>query len=469
MSGSRGQGKALLMSSNENAITVKGLSKYYEIYEFPRDRLKQFIFPRLCKILGLSKRNYFREFWSLREISFEVKKGQTVGVIGRNGSGKSTLLQIICGTLSPTAGNVQTSGRIAALLELGSGFNSDFSGRENVYLNAFVLGLTKDEIDARFEDIVSFADIGDFIDQPIKTYSSGMMVRLAFAVIAHVEADILIIDEALAVGDVFFTQKCMRFLRNFMKTGTVIFVSHDTASIKSLCTNVIWLDKGRIILEGEPKEICNSYLEAFYEVQQKGDLDASKYTHKDELKIHPEDNEMTIETDLALANNKGLLNGSSDASSFGTGRATITSVKLLNDSNRPLVSIAGGEIAVLKVESRVNRNFDSPIIGFYVSDRLGQILFGDNTFKDCSRSMKKCVSGDIVSALFSFRMPMLAAGNYSITVAVASGTLQQHEQLHWIHDAIVFKSESTNVSGGLVGIPMQYVKLEVLHAKENDE
>lgn len=457
------------MSSDQNAITIRGLSKYYEIYESPRDRLKQFIFPRARKMLGLSKRKYFREFWSLREITFEVVKGQTVGVIGRNGSGKSTLLQIICGTLSPTFGNVQTSGRIAALLELGSGFNPDFTGRENVYLNALVLGLTKDEIDARFEDIVSFADIGDFIDQPTKTYSSGMMVRLAFAVIAHVEADILIIDEALAVGDVFFTQKCMRFLRNFMKTGTVIFVSHDTASIKSLCTHVIWLDKGRIILEGEPKEICNSYLEAFYEVQQKGDVDTSKYTHKDELRIHQKDNKVDVETDLALVKSEGLLNGNSDASSFGTGHATITSVKLTNDSNSPLVTIVGGERTLLKVESRVNRNFHSPIIGFYVSDRLGQILFGDNTFKNCSQDLKECISGDILIALFSFSMPILAAGDYSVTVAVASGTPQQHEQLHWIHDVIVFKSESTNVSGGLVGIPMQSIKLEVLHAKENDE
>ncbi|OYY58750.1 MAG: ABC transporter ATP-binding protein, partial [Polynucleobacter sp. 35-46-207] len=213
------------MSSNEIAIKVQGLGKRYEIYDQPGDRLRQFLFPRLRNLFRLSHKQYFREFWALTDISFEVKRGETVGIIGRNGSGKSTLLQIICGTLTPTTGSVQTNGRIAALLELGSGFNPEFTGRENVYLNASVLGLTKEETDARFDDIVAFADIGDFIDQPTKTYSSGMMVRLAFAVIAHVDADILVIDEALAVGDVFFTQKCMRFLRNFMKKGTILFVS----------------------------------------------------------------------------------------------------------------------------------------------------------------------------------------------------------------------------------------------------
>ena len=183
-------------------------------------------------------------------------------------SGKSTLLQMICGTLNPTSGSIQTNGRIAALLELGSGFNPEFTGRENVYMNASVLGLSNEEIDARFDDIVAFADIGDFIEQPVKTYSSGMMVRLAFAVIAHVDADILVIDEALAVGDAFFTQKCMRFLRNFMKTGTVLFVSHDTGSIKSLCNYALWLEKGQVLQEGTPKEVCELYLEAFYEAQQ---------------------------------------------------------------------------------------------------------------------------------------------------------------------------------------------------------
>ena len=210
------------MSSSEIAIKVENLSKQYEIYETPGDRLKQFTLPKLHKFFGLGQKQYFQSFWALQNISFQVKKGETVGIIGRNGSGKSTLLQIICGTLSPTSGEVSNNGRIAALLELGSGFNSEFTGRENVFLNASVLGLTSEEIKARYSNIVRFADIGNFIDQPVKTYSSGMLVRLAFAVIAHVDADILIIDEALAVGDAFFTQKCMRFLRKFMTDDSLI-------------------------------------------------------------------------------------------------------------------------------------------------------------------------------------------------------------------------------------------------------
>jgi lipopolysaccharide transport system ATP-binding protein len=268
MRGSKRQEKALLMSSDDIAIRVSNLSKCYEIYETPRDRLKQFVLPRLQRGLGATAGRYYREFWAVHDVSFEIKRGETVGIIGRNGCGKSTLLQMICGTLSPSSGSIQTNGRIAALLELGSGFNPDFTGRENVYMNAAVLGLSNAEIDSRFADIVAFADIGEFIEQPVKTYSSGMMVRLAFAVIAHVDADILVVDEALAVGDAFFTQKCMRYLRDFIKTGTVLFVSHDTASIRSLCNYAIWLEKGEVLQEGKPKEICELYLEAFYEAQQ---------------------------------------------------------------------------------------------------------------------------------------------------------------------------------------------------------
>jgi lipopolysaccharide transport system ATP-binding protein len=204
------------------AISVRGVSKCYQIYAKPEHRLKQAVWPRLQRLLGRKGERYYREFWALRDVSFELRKGETLGVIGKNGSGKSTLLQIICGTLTPTGGEIRVAGRVAALLELGSGFNPDFTGRENIYMNGAVLGLTREQIDARFDDIVAFADIGDFIGQPVKTYSSGMYVRLAFAVIAHADADILVIDEALSVGDVFFSQKCMRFLRTFQENGTVI-------------------------------------------------------------------------------------------------------------------------------------------------------------------------------------------------------------------------------------------------------
>ena len=202
--------------SSEIAIKVENLSKCYHIYDQPRDRLKQMILPRLQRAAGAASKQYFREFWALKDVSFEVKKGETVGIIGRNGSGKSTLLQMICGTLNPTSGSVQTHGRIAALLELGAGFNPEFTGRENVYLNAAVLGLGYEEIEARFDQIAAFADIGDFIEQPVKTYSSGMMVRLAFAVAIHADPEILIVDEALSVGDAYFQAKCAHRIRSII-------------------------------------------------------------------------------------------------------------------------------------------------------------------------------------------------------------------------------------------------------------
>ncbi len=254
------------MSSNDIAIRVSNLSKCYQIYDTPRDRLKQFVVPRLQGLAGQAPKQYFREFWALQDVSFEVKKGETVGIIGRNGSGKSTLLQMICGTLNPTSGSIQTSGRIAALLELGSGFNPEFTGRENVYMNASVLGLSKEEIDARFDDIVAFADIGDFIEQPVKTYSSGMFVRLAFAIQANVDPEILIVDEALAVGDVFFVHRCMSRFHELKNRGTtILLVSHDSTAIKTLCDSAIWLKNGRMKKIGNAGAVIDAYLADDYE------------------------------------------------------------------------------------------------------------------------------------------------------------------------------------------------------------
>jgi lipopolysaccharide transport system ATP-binding protein len=254
------------MSSDDIAISINSLSKCYEIYEAPGDRLKQFLLPRFRRAVGRSNKDYYSEFWALKNVSFTVKKGESVGILGRNG--KSTLLQMICGTLSPTSGGVIVHGRVAALLELGSGFNPEFSGRDNIYMYASVLGLSGEEVDARLDDILDFADIGMFIEQPVKTYSSGMVVRLAFAVIAHVDADILVVDEALAVGDAFFTQKCMRFLREFMERGTILFVSHDTSAIINLCSKAVLLDHGEVLQVGSPKDVTDRYLSSLYEATQ---------------------------------------------------------------------------------------------------------------------------------------------------------------------------------------------------------
>lgn len=253
------------MSSEMIAIRVQNISKCYQIYDSPRDRLKQFILPRCAKVIAKSPRQYFREFWALKDISFEIKKGETVGIIGRNGSGKSTLLQMICGTLNPTSGTIKTHGRIAALLELGSGFNPEFTGRENVYMNAAVLGLNNQEIDARFDDITAFAEIGQFIEQPVKTYSSGMVVRLAFAVAINVDPEILIVDEALSVGDELFQRKCFSRIESIRASGaTILFVSHSGGTIVELCDRAVLLDGGEKLAVGVPKQIVGCYQKLLY-------------------------------------------------------------------------------------------------------------------------------------------------------------------------------------------------------------
>lgn len=449
------------MSSNDIAIRVQGLSKCYHLYDAPRDRLKQFVAPRLQRLAGQSPKQYFREFWALKDVSFEIKKGGTVGIIGRNGSGKSTLLQIICGTLHPSAGHIEVNGRIAALLELGSGFNPEFTGRENVFMNAGVLGLSRQQTEARFADIEAFADIGDFIDQPVKTYSSGMMVRLAFAVIAHVDADILVIDEALAVGDAFFTQKCMRFLRTFMKTGTVLFVSHDTGSVKNLCNHAIWIEKGKVLQEGNPKDVCELYLQAFYEAQQgKGSTTKLKAIKNQDTTRPLKDQRLEFINASNLRNDLQIFEFDPEAVAFGKGGARITNVEFLDKEGSPLAWVVGGEQVTLCVHAIAHEPLDAPIIGFYIKDRLGQALFGDNTYISYMNAPQACEAGQSLCAKFVFGMPRLAAGDYTVTVAIANGTQQEHVQHHWLHDALHFKSESTSVAAGLIGIPMRNILIE---------
>lgn len=246
--------------SSDVAITARDVSKHYLMFERPEDRLKQMIVPRIERALGRPPRRYYRDFAALRGVSFEVRRGETVGVVGRNGCGKSTLLQIVCGTLRPTSGTVAVNGRIAALLELGAGFNPEFTGRENVYLNSAILGRSRTHTDARFDDIARFADIGPFIDQPVKTYSSGMYVRLAFATAINVDPDILVVDEALAVGDEAFQRKCFARIEEIKdRGGTILFVSHGAQTIVQLCDRALLIDRGELILEGRPKSVVGQY------------------------------------------------------------------------------------------------------------------------------------------------------------------------------------------------------------------
>jgi lipopolysaccharide transport system ATP-binding protein len=453
------------MYCDEAAIGVSKLSKSYHIYNRPQDRLKQSIIPKVLRLLGKTSTSFYREFWALKNISFLVKKGETVGIIGKNGSGKSTLLQIICGTLYPTSGGVETAGRIAALLELGSGFNPEFTGRENVYMNATLLGLSPAEIDDRFDEIAEFAEIKDFMDQPIKTYSSGMCTRLAFSVIAHVNADILIIDEALAVGDAFFVQKCMRFLRKFQDTGTILFVSHDTAAVTNLCDRALWLDQGVIKADGTAKDVCEEYL-ALRHLEQSGAINSRNSRPR---KIQPasespktSDQGKEILTSLpGLAQTVETFGFNLDSADFGTGEATIVSVELLDGNGAPLKWIEGGEDVEVVIRAVCNQDLESPIMGFHIKDRLGQPLIGDNTFLTYASTPVSARSGDKLEARFVFSLPLLASGNYSVCAAIASGTPLRHVQLHWIHDAILFTVHSVNLTGALVGVPMKRIDFRV--------
>lgn len=452
-----------MSSDSDVVIRVEGLSKHYQIYDTPRDRLKQFVLPRLQHLTRRPVRQYFHEFKALDDISFEVRRGETVGIIGRNGSGKSTLLQIVCGTLAPTSGTVETRGRIAALLELGSGFNPEFTGRENVYLYASVLGLKREEVAARFESIEAFADIGEFIEQPVKTYSSGMVVRLAFAVIAHVDADILVIDEALAVGDAFFVQKCMRFLRRFMEHGTILFVSHDTSAVINLCNHAIWLANGKIRFQGSSKDASERYLAAMFESEQQGEPAQAPKPRKvvttDTESLR--DMRMDFINATPLRNDIEVFRFKPDAAHFGKGGASITSVRLHDDDGVRLNWVVGGENVTLEVQCEAHTALLGPIIGFFVKDRLGQTLFGDNTYLSYAHAPLSVESGQAFEARFTFRMPVLPPGDYSIAVAIAEGTQQDHVQHHWIHDAVILKSHSSSASTGLVGIPITDIRLGI--------
>ncbi|WP_284343640.1 ABC transporter ATP-binding protein [Dyella mobilis] len=463
-------------------IYAERLSKRYEIYAQPADRLKQMLLPRLWRAMGRVEQSYFREFWALRDVSFSVRRGETVGIIGRNGSGKSTLLQMVCNTLHPTEGVVRVHGRIAALLELGAGFNREFTGRENVYLSGLLYGIPEDELRKRFDLIVDFADIGNFIDQPVKTYSSGMYVRLAFAIAAHVDADTLIIDEALSVGDVRFTQKCMRYLREFQKHGTLLFVSHDTTAVINLCSRAIWLDSGRMIMDGAAKDVVEQYLAAQHAADRKSLGDsvalrpgASKTRGEDkpdasgsEVSADVVDSRMDILNGTAQRNLVEVFefDASNINSEFGAGALRIQDVRLRDEAGVLCRMTYGGELVDIEIEAQVLEPMQRPIFGFFIKDRLGQRLFGDNTYISYHDDLIQAEPGQRLLARFRFRMPILPTGDYSVDAAVATGTQENHTQQHWIHDAFTFKASESTMRHGLVGIPMHTIGIERIEETE---
>lgn len=437
--------------SSEVAIQAEKLGKCYHIYEKPRDRLLQ--------MLARGRRRYFREFWALRDISFQMMQGQSMGVLGRNGSGKSTLLQLVCGTLNPTAGTIRTNGRVAALLELGSGFNSDFSGRENVFLNGAILGLERSQIEERFDAIAAFADIGDFLDQPLKTYSTGMTMRLAFAVIAHVDARILVIDEALAVGDAVFVQKCMRFIRRFRETGSVLFVSHNATAVSNLCEHALWLDQGIMRSIGAAVDVTKAYsrfcLKAVLNEQGRT-VDAEAAVPEATGLPAPAlvDSVTDCDSRASFFDNVGL----SDA--LKTGAAEIVKVELEDTDGVAIQACVGGENIVLRITGRVHEEMSSPIIGFHIKDHLGQVLFGEHTFTYATPP-PALYPNDAIEAVFRFRLPMLPNGDYSMTVSIADGQpgAANHVQHHWLHEAMLIRVFSDKLRYGLVGIPFESVTL----------
>lgn len=401
---------------NDIAISVKNLSKKYKLYDSPKHRLKEALHP--------FRKKYHRDFWALRDVSFEVKKGETIGIIGKNGSGKSTLLQLICGILQPTDGEVAVNGRISSLLELGAGFNPEFTGRQNVYMNGALMGFTKKEMDQRFDAIADFADIGEFIDQPVKTYSSGMYVRLAFAAAINVDPDILLVDEALAVGDIRFQQKCFRRMFAFREEGkTILMVTHDTTVVTRFCNRTTWLHDGRIRQSGAPEEVVKSYFS--YMVYDAVTTDAKESSGlKDK---GPRLSSEVVWEDVTRC------------TSFGEGGAVIKRTTLYDSQRSKKTNLlSGGELVVLMLDIEIVNNIDSPIAGFVLNDRYGNSIIGTNSHL-IGNELPPLKQGDKVTVEFAFRFPRLKNGEYLFAVAIAEGTQHAHVQHHWIHDAYVIR------------------------------
>jgi lipopolysaccharide transport system ATP-binding protein len=381
--------------SAEPVVRVEGLSKVYQIYGAPTDRLKQ--------ALWRGRRTYYKEFWALRDVSFEVHRGETVGIIGRNGSGKSTLLQIICGILQPTSGEVRVSGRLAALLELGAGFNPEFTGRENAFVNGALLGLTRQEVEARFDDIATFADIGDFIDQPVKTYSSGMFVRLAFSVAVHAEPDVLVVDEALAVGDAMFQAKCMTRMRRLMQSGTtLLFVSHDIAAVKALCGRAVLLDGGRAVAIGDTQNVVDEY---------------TRLVHAREAQTAEASPASALAAAADLGDDAAFVRLAS-IQRMGNNKATIRNVQLTDVRGVPSEGFLHGQEARLRVLVTVNAPVPLLAFGYHIRDRNGvDVAYSDSLIEN--QSIRNPAPGSTFLIEWTFPLP-LRNGQYNVSCVVSS-------------------------------------------------
>ena len=396
--------------SSDIAIKVENLSKCYQIYDQPRDRLKQFVLPRLQRLTAQQPKQYFREFWALKSITADIKRGEAVGIVGRNGSGKSTLLQLICGTLSPTQGFIKSNGRIAALLELGSGFNPEFTGRENVYLNGAILGINKWQLDEKFTDIVKFADIGDHLDQPVKTYSSGMFVRLAFAVQMHLEPEILIIDEALSVGDQFFQAKCYAAIRSMMDRGsTVLFVSHSAATVKALCPRAMLLSHGELVIDGPSSKVLDRYFVlGAIEANAASSGQLARTCESAAAQVTPVETEVAQVVSVMQPPFERRV-----SNRVGTGQARFTECRVLVGAEEAIVMETG---TTLQVQAVLDVFDDCPHegeVGLVVATTEGVELFAINSFFQGVRipAMK---TGEKHILKFEFVSPLSSGARYRI-------------------------------------------------------
>ncbi len=390
--------------SSENAIEVVGLSKCYQIYDTPRDRLMQMLFG------GGSKR-FYREFWSLRDVSFSIPKGQVYGILGKNGAGKSTLLQIICGTLAATTGEARVAGRVSALLELGSGFNPEFTGIENIYMNAQLLGLTRAEVDGKLDQIIAFADIGDHVQQPVKTYSSGMFARLAFSVAIHVDPDILIVDETLSVGDAWFQHKSMARMRKLMESGcTVLFVSHSIDAVRALCDYAIWIDGGALKMQGNVTEVTNAYMNDVFVEHNRLILESN------DVAIHDE-----LESVEVAGPAVGVTNGQEEEALIEAGQPAdgavlqVQAVQLYNAEGNPVDRIEQRDELSLAIDVKFHKALKNVSIGFLIKDQFGQELTGESIFNTFRKGMEVHAGQRL---RVRFRGANLLRGGQSYSVAI---------------------------------------------------
>ena len=408
------------MEERKAVIQVKDLEKAYKLYDKPSDRLKE--------ALGLGRKKKYKEHYALKGVDLEIYKGETVGIIGTNGSGKSTILKIITGVLNPTSGTVKVDGRISALLELGAGFNMEYNGIENIYLNGTMMGFSKKEIDAKMDDILSFADIGEYVNQPVKTYSSGMFVRLAFAVAINIEPEILIVDEALSVGDVFFQAKCYHKFEEFKEMGkTIVFVSHDLSSISKYCDRVVLLNQGVKLGEGSPKEMIDAYKQVLVGQYPLPENDNQSLLNDGEIESAVASAGKKEEVNQDLAVNPDLLE-------YGTKAAVIEKYKITDDMGRDTGAILKGKKCSISMTVRFEADIEAPIFAFTIKNIKGVEITGTNTMVE-KAFLESVKAGTVMEITFTQEMN-LQGGEYLLSLGVTGFEKEEFQVYHRLYDVM---------------------------------